>query len=319
MPANDDKLTLLIRPGEKARSLSGLSKINQVSDPGPSFPRLRKFFRPWRLIGKVLLVGIPCWILAGLSAVGGIAANYIGQFFESVLPLAVAGMDGALYLSLLPLGILALWAGVIGARELLRSGRHRERAKAYADALARENEPDVLTPGDLRKPGVVEGLRTLGSMEKLLATVDREGGRLSSLLRDSLYESKRLLHQSILDLIQTERRLAQWSDRLGNDSAYRTKLIARRDSIVGSYAGILDRCLEATDQTLAKADEDPARLDASVEQLLTSCQRALAQAEHDGPAIDEQELLMYAAKAREASEAPAADAESHPKSTPEKE
>ncbi|MEO0474973.1 MAG: hypothetical protein AAF085_03235 [Planctomycetota bacterium] len=312
MPATDESLTLLIRPGEKHGSLSGLAKIQPVSDPGPSFPRLRKFFRPWRLVGKVLAVGVPCWIISVLAAVSGFAAGWLSQFLELIAPFANASMNAAAYFGLLPLGILALWAGFVAIGDALKHAKHRKQAKAYADAVSRKDEPDVLAPLDLRKPGVLEGLRALGSMEKLLITVDREGDRLSSLLRDSLYEAKRLLHRSVLDLIQTERRLAQWTERLGAESSYRAKLIARRDSIVGSYAGILDRCLEATDQALANATDDSAQLDRSVEQLLTSCQRALAQAEQDGPAIDEQELLMYAAKAREASESSASKADTPP-------
>lgn len=307
MPDRKDNLTLLVRPGESASFSRGMPMMQEVSDPGPGFPGLRRFFRPWRFMGKVLAVGVPLWVMAGLSAIGGYLAGFVATFAESLMPIAVAGMNTAWYLALLPIGILSLWAGIVGARDLLELGRHRRRARDYAEALERADAPDVLSPRDLQSSGIREGLRTLGSLEKLLASVDRERDGFSSLLRDSLYESKRLVHRSVLDLIETERRLADWSDRLGEASTYKAKLEARRDALAGSYAGILDRCLHATDRALARADEDPADLDRSVRELLDSCQRALNEVERDGPAIDEQELLMYAAKAREVEQAEAGD------------
>lgn len=300
MATTPDKLTLLIRPGETLSHSRGLPMMQRVSDPGPSFPRLRRFFRPWRFIGKLLAIGLPCWLFSATVAVGAWFAGALTRFFEGLLPLVSASVDTATVLALLPLGILALWAGVLGLRDLAELGRHRKRADAYADALARLGDEDILTPADLRSPGIREGLVTLGHFEKLLATIDRDADRMSSLLRDAMHESNRLVLKSVLDLIATERRLEEWSGRLGNESSYMAKLIARRERLAGSYAGILDQCLHATDQALARAEDHTDDLDQSVTRLLDSCQRALVEVERDGPAIDEEELLMYAAKAREA-------------------
>lgn len=295
MPPNPDHLTLLLRDGEKTPSYAGMPMMAKVSDPGKPFPRLRRFFSPWRLLGKVVLVGVPLWgaamVAEGISLVGRLL-NLSGS--------GATGLSTGAVLALSPLVILGLWAAYVGVLDLMALGRHRRRARAYDDAVARLGDADILTPADLRSSGIREGLAMLGHFEKLLASVDRERGRVSELLRESLHESRRLMHRSVLDLIATERRLAEWSRRLGDASTYRAKLEDRREQLVGSYPGILDQCLHATDHALAQADEDPADLERSVDQLLDSCQRALAAVEVDGPVIDEQELLMYAAKAREA-------------------
>ncbi|MFN3166675.1 MAG: hypothetical protein ACE37H_06380 [Phycisphaeraceae bacterium] len=295
MPEDEHNLTLLIRPGEKLSHSRGLPMMARVSDPGPSFPRLRRFFRPWRLVFKLVAVGIPFWVASMIAAVGG----WLGDVFASA-PSADPLIGTPTILALLPLGILALWAALVGLRDLTELGRHRADDKAYREALARLGDPDILTPRDLKSPGIREGLVTLGHFEQLLASVDRERGRVSALLLVSLHQSRRLVQRSVLDLIQTERRLAEWSARLGDESTYKAKLEQRRDRLAGAYPEILDRCLHAADRALARADEDPADLQRSVDGLLDSCQRALAAVERDGPAIDEQELLMHAAKAREA-------------------
>lgn len=302
MPEQPDNLTLLIRPGEKLLSSRGLPQMRRVSDPGPSFARLRKFFRPWRLAVKALLIGLPCWVGAMVVYLGG----FLAGLTTGLTPLAELGMGTAAGLALLPFGILALWAGLLALHDLTDWPANHNRAKAYNEVLARLGEADVITPSDLKSPGIREGLRTLGNFERLLASIENHRDRFSALLRDSLHESSRLIHRSVLDLIETERRLAEWSDRLGKGSAYKAKLQARRDKLVGSYAGILDQCLAATDRALAHRAEDPADLQRSVQTLLDACQRALAEVEMDGPAIDEQELLMYAAKARDEREAGAA-------------
>jgi hypothetical protein len=309
MPEHEQNLTLLIRPGEKTPSVQGLPMMARVSDPGPSFPRLRKFFRPWRLVFKLVVVGVPCWIASAIAAVGG----WLGDLFTSSpfysAPVSDPAIGAPTILALLPLGILGLWAAYVGVRDLTELGRNRADDKAYRQALARLGDPHIITPHDLKSPGIREGLVTLGHFEQLLASVDRERGRVSSLLLDSLHQSRRLVQKSVLDLIQTERRLAEWTGRLGDESTYKAKLENRRERLAGSYPEILDQCLHAADRALARADEDPADLQRSVDGLLDSCQRALAEVERDGPAIDEQELLMYAAKAREAEAAGDDDAE----------
>ncbi len=300
MKRNPDNLTLLISPGQSLEHSHGLPMLTWVSEPEPSFRRLKKFFRPWRFVAKLLAVGLPCWFGAVIVAIGGWLAGMVAELAQSAMPLAVTGMSSAMYLMLMPLGILALWAGVVGLYDLADVVRNRSKAKAYERAVARLGEPDILTPDDLRSPRIREGLVTLGQFETLLASVERERKRISSLLRDSLHESRRLVHRSVLDLIQTERNIAEWSGRLGEDSTYRTKLEARRDQLASSYADILNQCLEATDRALSGADEDPADLKHSVEALLAACTRAMQRVELDGSQIDEEELLMYAAKAREA-------------------
>lgn len=300
MPATKpDNLTLLIRPGESSPRLTDAPMMPRVSDPGPSFLRLRSFFRPWRLFGKALVIGLPCLAAAGVIGLGGWVSG------------SASWSSTATTLTWLPLGILALWAGLAGVFDLSGFGRHRKKSRAYKDAMARLGAPDILTPADLRSPGIREGLRTLGLFERLLAGVDSEGARVGSLLRDSLYETKRMVFRSVLDLIATERRLMEWSGRLGEDSAYKAKLEARRAKLTASYPGILDECLQAMDQALAKADAEPGDLEQSVQGLLDSCHRALDEVDRDGPAVDEQELLMYAAKARDraAHEAEAGEAD----------
>ncbi|MFI4860421.1 MAG: hypothetical protein ACIAXF_07045 [Phycisphaerales bacterium JB063] len=324
MPTDPPKLTYLVRQSDRRiHPPVPAPPIHEVREPLPRFGRLRKFFRPWRLVSKLALFGLPFWLTAGVLAAGGWAAGALSGVIQSLGSVADAGFSAAGTLALLPLGIFALWAGVLAVLDLSNLPKERQAELAYRRASERLGEPDVLTPDDMKRMSVREALTMLAHMRHMLDELSSEKRPFSGVLLDSLRESHRLMEQSVLELVTTERKLAEWAGRLGDDAGYTLQLQQRRQALLASYPEIIDRCLKATDQALAKQ----ARLDAgapvqttggggaadleqAVSELLERCQRAIDKV--DATAYDEQEFLQYAAKQ--------ADAEtSAPSSTPDHE
>lgn len=300
MPEQPGQLTLLIRPGEKPPKVTDVPALKTVYDPGPVMRRVRTFFRPGRLLGKLILIGLPFWATSAVIVVGGAAAQWVVELFGSASTMTAAGLSTAATVALIPLILLGIWAGIAAALDLRDLGKVRRMRRAYDTALSRADEPDVLSPGDLHRPAVRESLRALKHMDGLLDALARDGSPVSGVIRDGLEQSHALVRRSVLDLIATERRLAEWSAKLGPSSSYTAQLADRRQALLAAYPGILDQCLHATDHGLAKAStDDPAELDRKVQQLLDRCRNALSQLEMPGPAIDEDELLLYAARERE--------------------
>ncbi|MEM1354372.1 MAG: hypothetical protein AAGH88_05760 [Planctomycetota bacterium] len=293
------QLTLLLRPDEKMPRTAHVPVMGVAKDPGPVMRRVRRFFRPWRLVGKALLVGTPFWLTAAVVTVGGAAAQWVVELFGSSSTMAAAGLGTAGVLSLIPLALLSVWAGLVVGLDLRELGRVRRERRGYDAALARANEPDVLSPADLRRSGVREALKALAHMDGLLASLARDGSPVSGVIRDGIEQSHAMVRRSVLDLIATERRIDEWLGKLGPTSDYVVKLVNRRKALLAGYPGILDQCLLATDHGLSQTGEDPGDLQRDVEQLLDRCRRALAQLDQLQPAVDEQELLLYAARQRE--------------------
>lgn len=326
MNPDTPKLTYLLRQREKRIAPpSPAPPLHEVREPSPRFARLRKFFRPWRLIGKLTLIGLPCWVTAGVLAAGGWAAGALSGLIDALGSVAEAGMSGAAFMALLPLGVLALWAGILGLLDAAKLPQQQQMQRAFDEATARLGQPDILTPQDMRRQSVREALTMLAHMKHMLDELSRTDRPFSGVLLDSLRESQRLMQRSVLELVTTERQIAEWSGRLGDDAGYPVQLQQRRQALLASYPEIIDRCLKATDQALAKqaiaigetgtqiataTASGGADLKDAVADLLERCQRAIDKV--DATDYDEQEFLRYAAQ-----QADSGAAQDTPPPTPE--
>lgn len=313
MTPDTPKLTYLLRDRERRiKPPAPVPPLHEVREPGPRFARVRRFFRPWRLIGKLTFIGLPCWVTAGVLAASGWTAGALSGLIESLTSVAEAGMSGAAFMALLPVGILALWAGILAVIDATKLPEQQKMQRDYNDAAARLGQPDILTPQDMRRQSVREALTMLAHMKHMLDELSRTDRPFSGVLLDSLRESQRLMERSVLELVTTERQIAEWSGRLGEGAGYPVQLQQRRQQLLASYPEIIDRCLKATDQALAKqaiaTGETGANLAAgassggdlkdAVDDLLARCQRAIDKV--DATAYDEQEFLRYAAQEADA-------------------
>lgn len=314
MDPQTPKLTYLVRRDDRrVHPPSPAPPLREVREPAPRFARLRKFCRPWRLIGKLTVFGLPFWITSGVLALGGWAAGALSGLIESLGSVASAGMNAAVFLTLLPVGLIALWAGVLALVGASKLPEQKRMQRAFDEATARLGQPDILTPEDLRKQSVREALTMLAHMEHMLDELSRTDRPFSGVLLDSLRESQRLMERSVLELVTTERQLGEWSTRLGQDAGYPVQLQQRRQALLQSYPEIIDRCLKATDQALAKQAIATGETDAhistathsggadlkdAVADLLERCQRAIDRV--DATDYDEQEFLRYAAQQADA-------------------
>lgn len=324
MDHDQPKLTYLLRQGDRRiPPPKPAPPLHEVREPGPRFARLRKFVRPWRLVGKLTVFGLPFWITAGLFAAGGWAAGALSGLIESLGSVAQAGMNTATMLALAPFALLAVWAGILAVVDAGKLPQQRRMALDFKEASQRLGKPDVLTPNDMRQHSVREALTMLAHMKHMLDELSRDDRPFSGVLLDSIRESHRLMERSVLELVTTERQLAEWSGRLGEQAGYAVQLQQRRHALLQSYPEIIDRCLKATDQALAKQARlegevgasvggagttgGAADLEQAVSELLERCQRAIDKV--DATSYDEQEFLHYAAKQAEGS---AADAPAPP-------
>jgi len=311
MDPDSPKLTYLLKQREKRiPPPHPAPPLHEVREPGPRFARLRKFFRPWRFIGKLTLIGLPCWVTAGVLAASGWAAGAMSGLIDALGSVAEAGMSGATFMALLPLGILALWAGLLALLDAANLRQQNQMQRDYSEAAAKLGQPDILTPQDMRMHSVREALTMLAHMQHMLDELSRTDRPFSGVLLDSLRESQRLMERSVLELVTTERQIAEWSGRLGEGAGYPVQLQQRRQALLASYPEIIDRCLKATDRALAKeaaaagetgasvtaatASGGAADLKNAVADLLERCQRAIDKV--DATAYDEQEFLRYAAQ-----------------------
>ena len=303
------KLTYLVRQSERRiHPPTPAPPIREVREPMPRFGRLRKFFRPLRLLSKLTLFGLPFWLTSGVLAFGGWAAGALSGLIQPLAAISESGYSAAGVLALLPLGLFALWAGILVVLDVSKFPQERRAELAYQRADERRGEPDVLTPEDMKRMSVREALTMLAHMRHMLDELSNEKRPFSGVLLDSLRESHRLMEQSVLDLVTTERKLAEWSGRLGADAGYTLQLQQRRQALLQSYPEIIDRCLKATDQALAKqaradgeigsavgsAKGGATDLEQAVAELLERCQRAIDRV--DATDYDEEEFLLYAAK-----------------------
>ena len=315
MDPDTPKLTYLLKQRERRLPPpKPAPSLREVREPAPRFARLRRFFQPWRLIGKLTVFGLPCWITAGVLAASGWAAGALSGLLSSLTSVAEAGMSGATFMALLPFGLLACWAGILAIVDAAKLPEREKMQRAYDEAAARLGEPDILTPEDMRKHSVREALTMLAHMKHMLDELSRTDRPFSGVLLDSLRESQRLMERSVLELVTTERQIAEWSGRLGDSAGYPVQLQQRRQALLASYPEIIDRCLKATDQALAKEARatgetgaqitaatpsgDAADLKDAVADLLERCQRAIDKV--DATDYDEQEFLRYAAQEADA-------------------
>ncbi|MEM9415159.1 MAG: hypothetical protein AAGA29_06710 [Planctomycetota bacterium] len=324
MPTDTPKLTYLVRQSDRRiHPPVPAPPINEVREPMPRFGRLRRFFKPWRLISKIAIFGLPFWLTSGVLAAGGWAAGALSGLIESLGPVADAGFGAAGTVALLPIGLFALWAGILAVMDFSKFPKERKAGIAYQLANQRRGESDVLTPDDMKRMSVREALTMLAHMKHMLDELSSDKRPFSGVLLDSLRESYRLMERSVLELVETERKLAEWTGRLGEDAGYTLQLQQRRQALLQSYPEIIDRCLKATDQALAKQAQADGRVGSAVEgadvaggsggaadleqavsELLERCQRAIDKV--DATAYDEQEFLQYAAKQADAgAQAPA--------------
>ncbi|XAM01423.1 hypothetical protein OT109_08510 [Phycisphaeraceae bacterium D3-23] len=314
MDSETPKLTYLVRQRDRRiHPPVPAPPIHEVREPLPRFGRLRKFFRPWRLIGKLTIFGLPFWATSAVLAAGGWAAGALSGVFSSLGSVADAGLSAAGTVALLPFGLFALWAGILALLDFSKFPQQRKAELAYQRAAERLGEPDVLTPDDMKRMSVREALTMLAHMRHMLDELSSDKRPFSGVLLDSLRESHGLMERSVLELVSTERKLAEWTGRLGEDAGYTLQLQQRRQALLQSYPEIIDRCLKATDQALAKQARvegevgsavggasttgGAADLEHAVAELLERCQRAIDKV--DAADYDEQEFLLYAAKEAE--------------------
>ena len=146
---------------------------------------------------------------------------------------------------------------------ILALARRGQAARAEADASAastgrrarRAGEPDVLTPQDMRRQSVREALTMLAHMQAhARRAVACRPPVLRRAARFAARESQRLMERSVLELVTTERQIAEWSDPAGRAArATPSSSSSAARPCLESYPEIIDRCLKATDRALAKA------------------------------------------------------------------